>query len=115
MTMRAMRPLPSWNGWIASSPQCAPAAAPVSSMSERAAMRILPGSHRAIQRHWEETLKPEHRSLLPRVHGLFPSPSPSYPSYPEFVPEPEDFKYTTCEPTPVAVPRGTAQIFVRRC
>ena len=54
-------------------------------------------------------------ALLPRVHGLFPSPSPSYPSYPEFVPEPEDFKYTTCEPTPVAVPRGTAQIFVRRC
>ena len=45
---------------------------------ERAAMRILPGSHRAIQRHWEETLKPERRSLLPRVHGLFPSPSPSY-------------------------------------
>jgi hypothetical protein len=25
---------------------------------ERAAMRILPGSHRAIQAHWEKTLRP---------------------------------------------------------
>eukprot|EP01043_Picozoa_sp_COSAG02_P005751 COSAG02_NODE_158_length_32954_cov_16.416771_6_plen_253_part_00 len=82
---------------------------------QRAAMRILPGSHRPIQRHWEKILKPERRALLPRVHGLFPKPSTGYPSYPEFIPEPDDFKYTECEPTPVAVPRGTAQIFVRRC
>lgn len=79
---------------------------------ERAAMRILPGSHRRIQQHWEKILTPEHKSSLPRVHGLFPNPSTQYPSYPEFIPEPDDFKYTECEPTPVAVPRGTAQIFV---
>jgi len=76
---------------------------------QRAAMRILPGSHRPIQRHWEKTLKPERRALLPRVHGLFPKPSTRYPSYPEFIPEPPDFKYTECEPTPVAVARGTAR------
>ena len=80
---------------------------------QRAAMRILPGSHRPIQQHWQRILKPERRALLPRVHGLFPKPSTRYPSYPEYIPEPDDFKYTECEPTPVAVPRGTAQIFVR--
>jgi len=29
------------------------------------------------------------------------------------VPMPPDFRYTECEPMPVAVPRGTAQIFTQ--
>jgi hypothetical protein len=80
---------------------------------ERGAMRILPRSHRTIQDHWERTLRPERRSSLPRVHGLFPRPSDSYPSYPEYIPEPDSFPYSQCEPVPVAVPRGTAQIFTQ--
>jgi hypothetical protein len=45
-------------------------------------MRILPRSHRPIMAHWEATLTPEQKALLPRQHGLFPRPAPSYPSYP---------------------------------
>ena len=80
---------------------------------ETAAMRILPRSHRAIHEHWEKTLQPERRSLLPRVHGLFPSPSKGYPSYPEYIPTPPDFPYTDMEPTPVVAKRGQAQVFTQ--
>jgi ectoine hydroxylase-related dioxygenase (phytanoyl-CoA dioxygenase family) len=46
---------------------------------ETAAMRVLPGSHRAIHAHWERTLQAERRAKLPRVHGLFPAPGQSSP------------------------------------
>jgi hypothetical protein len=39
----------------------------------RGAMRILPGSHRPIMEYWDRTLTPEHKAMLPRVHGLRPA------------------------------------------
>lgn len=81
--------------------------------AERAAMRILPGSHVAINAHWEKVLTPEQKLQLPRQHGLFPRPASTYPSFPEFIPEPPDFAYSQCEPVPVAVPGNTAQIFTQ--
>ena len=63
--------------------------------------------------HHERVLTPEQKRQLPRQHGLYPQPPVSYPSYPECVPMPPDFRYTECEPIPVAVPRGTAQIFTQ--
>jgi hypothetical protein len=80
---------------------------------DRAAMRILPGSHKPIQEHWEQTLTAEHKAWLPRVHGLKPHPSEKDVAYPEHIPEPEGWRYTQCEPTAVAVRRGTAQIFTQ--
>ena len=42
--------------------------------ADRGAMRILPGSHRPIMEHWSRVLTPEHKTMLPRVHGLRPIP-----------------------------------------
>lgn len=81
--------------------------------AERAAMRILPGSHIPIMDHWERVLTPEQKRQLPRQHGLFPRPSVTYPSFPEFIPEPPEFLYSQCEPMAVAVPANTAQIFTQ--
>lgn len=86
--------------------------------AERAAMRILPGSHLPINevraassphhnvinrlisddtarkpQHWERVLTPHQKLQLPRQHGLFPRPSSVYPSFPEAVPEPQGFPY----------------------
>lgn len=72
------------------------------------------GSHLPINEHWERVLIPEQKQQLPRQHGLSPKPSESYPSYPEHIPETEAaFPYSECEPMPVAVPAGTAQIFTQ--
>jgi ectoine hydroxylase-related dioxygenase (phytanoyl-CoA dioxygenase family) len=79
--------------------------------ADRAAMRILPGSHVPIQAHWEKTLLPERRKWLPRVHGL--NPQARGPAAPEFIPEPAEWSYTEAEPMPVVVKRGTAQIFTQ--
>ena len=76
-------------------------------------MRILPGSHIPIMAHWDKVLAPERRHLLPRVHGLTPKPNTSAPAYPEYIPEPDDWSFTESEPHPVAVKRGTAQIFTQ--
>ena len=38
----------------------------------RGAMRILPGSHRPIMEYWSRVLTPEHKAMLPRVHGVRP-------------------------------------------
>jgi hypothetical protein len=38
---------------------------------ERGAMRLLPGSHRTIGRHWERVLSPAELQCLPRHHSLF--------------------------------------------
>ena len=41
----------------------------------RGAMRILEGSHRPIMQHFSRVLTPEHKAMLPRVHGLRPHPT----------------------------------------
>lgn len=43
---------------------------------ESGAMRVLKGSHRPLQEHWERVLRPERLAFLPRTHGLVPHPSP---------------------------------------
>ena len=42
---------------------------------DRGAMRIMPRSHKVFMDYWEQTLLPEHRQELPRVHGLRPHDS----------------------------------------
>eukprot|EP01052_Picozoa_sp_SAG31_P026561 SAG31_NODE_2416_length_5732_cov_1.503462_3_plen_376_part_00 len=74
---------------------------------------ILPRSHLAIQDHWQRVLSHEHRQLLPRNYGLFPRPSSDYPTYPQHIPEPENFPYTTSEPVPVCAKRGQALVFTQ--
>ena len=81
--------------------------------ADMGAMRILPGSHRRINEHWEMILSPHHKTQLPRVHGVRPHPAETHNTYPEYLPEPHDFQYTECEPMPVAVKRGTAQFFTQ--
>ena len=70
--------------------------------AERGAMRILPGSHRPIQEHFERTLTPEHRAMLPRVHGVYAEQL-----------EPAGFPYAGHEPMPVVAKRGMAQFFTQ--
>lgn len=73
----------------------------------RGAMRILPGSHRAIMQHWSQVLKPEHKAELPRVHGLRPTPlSASSPAFPEYVPDMGDVPWIEQEPTAAVARRG---------
>ena len=83
--------------------------------AERAAMRILPGSHRTIMRHFEETLKPERRQWTPRHHPLFPVPPERYPTFPEYLPAPADFAYVGPEADviPVVAKRGQLQVFTQ--
>ena len=81
--------------------------------ADQAAMRILPGSHIPINAHWEAVLTKQQKSQLPRQHGLFPRPASTYPSFPEYIPEPPHFPFSECEPMPVAVPGNTAQIFTQ--
>lgn len=84
---------------------------------DRAAMRVLPGSHRVIMRHWDSVLSAERKQSLPRCHGVLPQPGTNYPSYPEHIPRSacmlKGLDYDDCEPVPVAVPRGTAQVFTQ--
>lgn len=74
---------------------------------DRGAMRILPGSHRSIMKHWGRVLRPEHKAMLPRVHGLHPSPvREGAKSFPEGIPDLGGTPWVKCEPTPVAARRG---------
>jgi hypothetical protein len=74
---------------------------------DRGAMRILPGSHRPIMEHWGRVLSPEHKDMLPRVHGLRPAPVPEkQPSYPEHIPDLGETPWVECEPTPMVARRG---------
>lgn len=82
-------------------------------LAERAAMRILPGSHRQIMRHWERVLLPEHKRWTPRHHPLLVKPTADSPTYPEHIPEPADCPYTTLEPTPVLAQKGQAMVFTQ--
>lgn len=75
--------------------------------ADRGAMRILPGSHRPIMQYWSDVLTPEHKQMLPRVHGLRPPPvSEKAPAYPEHVPDLLDTPWTDCEPVPYTARRG---------
>lgn len=78
---------------------------------QRGAMRILPGSHRPILQHWSRVLRPEHKAMLPRVHGLRPAPlTGNEPSYPEYVPEMGETPWV--EQTPVAVVARRGQMLL---
>ena len=77
--------------------------------ANRGAMRILPGSHRPIMEHWSRVLSPEHKAMLPRVHGLRPPPARekwSYMSYPEHIPDMDGLPWVQREPTPAVAHRG---------
>jgi hypothetical protein len=81
--------------------------------AERGAMRILPGSHRPIMQHWDTVLTAAHKQMLPRCHGMRTHPPEGQGAYPEHIPEPPDWPYSQSEPMPVAVRRGTAQVFTQ--
>ena len=75
--------------------------------ADRGAMRILPGSHRPIMRHWSRVLSPEHKKMLPRVHGLRPEPvSETAADYPEYVPDIGDIPWVEKQPIPYPAKRG---------
>lgn len=73
---------------------------------DRGAMRILPGSHEPIMKHWSKVLTPEHKKMLPRVHGLKPQPTEKAIAYPEGVPELVDKPWFEQEPVPYPAKRG---------
>ena len=68
----------------------------------------LQGSHRPIASHWETALSDEHRTQLPRVHGLRLQPTPAVPSYPEIIPDAD--RWLGTEPTAVVARRGQATL-----
>lgn len=78
--------------------------------AENGAMRVLMGSHRPIQRHWERVLKPERLRILPRTHGLTPCPKPggrtSGSRGTEGIPELSDTPWFEQRPTPQVARRG---------
>lgn len=74
--------------------------------ADRGAMRILPGSHRTIMEHWSRVLTPEHKTKLPRVHGVRPDPTEKSPAYPECVPELTDVPWADQEPVAQVAQRG---------
>ena len=78
--------------------------------ANQGAMRILHGSHRPIMEHWSRVLSPEHKTMLPRVHGLRPPPVRekkwSYMSYPEHIPDMDGPAWVQREPTPAVARRG---------
>lgn len=73
---------------------------------DRGAMRILPGSHRPIMQHWSKVLTPEHKAMLPRVHGLRPDPTEKSPAYPECLPQLSDTLWADQEPVAQVARRG---------
>ena len=74
---------------------------------DRGAMRILPGTHRPIMEYWSRVLTPEHKKMLPRVHGLRPAPvSERAPAFPEHVPDLTDVPWVEHEPIPAVARRG---------
>ena len=73
---------------------------------DRGAMRILPGSHKPIMQHWSRILTPEHKAMLPRVHGIRPVPSEGAPAYPEHLPDLSDTPWLDQEPVPYTAKRG---------
>ncbi|HCL27214.1 MAG TPA: hypothetical protein DIC52_02110 [Candidatus Latescibacteria bacterium] len=77
----------------------------------RGAMRILEGSHRPIMEHWSRVLTPEHKAMLPRVHGLRPAPvAETALACPEHVPELSSTPWVEQEPTAAVARRGQVLI-----
>ena len=75
--------------------------------ADRGAMRILPGSHRAVMEHWNRVLSSEHKAQLPRVHGLRPAPvSENAPSFPEYIPDIDELPWIEHQPVPAVARRG---------
>jgi hypothetical protein len=75
--------------------------------ANRGAMRVLPGSHRAIMKHWSDVLRPEHKAMLPRVHGLGPPPVPETSNaFPEHVPDMGGKPWIEHQPVPCLARRG---------
>jgi ectoine hydroxylase-related dioxygenase (phytanoyl-CoA dioxygenase family) len=75
--------------------------------ADRGAMRILPGSHRAVMEHWNRVLSSEHKAQLPRVHGLRPAPvSENAPSFPEYIPDIDKLPWIEHQPVPAVARRG---------
>ena len=75
--------------------------------ADRGAMRILPGSHRAVMEHWNRVLSSEHKAQLPRVHGLRPAPvSENAPSFPEYIPDIDKLPWVEHQPVPAVARRG---------
>ena len=78
--------------------------------AEGGAMRVLEGSHRPIQRHWERVLKPERLRFLPRTHGLSPHPKPGGRTTgaggTEGIPELSTTPWFEQRPTPQVAARG---------
>ena len=72
----------------------------------RGAMRILPGSHRRIMEHWSRILTPEHKSMLPRVHGIRHQPNEGFVAYPEHLPDLTETSWFDQEPVPYVAKRG---------
>jgi len=73
---------------------------------DRGAMRILPGSHRPIMEHWSRVLTPEHKAMLPRVHGIRFNPSENAQAYPEHLPNLLDKPWVDQEPVACTAKRG---------
>ena len=75
--------------------------------ADRGAMRILPGSHRAVMEHWNRVLSSEHKAQLPRVHGLRPAPvSEKAPAFPEYIPDIDELPWIEHQPVPAVARRG---------
>ena len=75
--------------------------------ADHGAMRILPGSHRAIMKHWSRVLSSEHKAQLPRVHGLRPAPvSENAPAFPEYIPDIDELPWIEHQPVPAVARRG---------
>ena len=74
--------------------------------ADRAAMRVLPGSHRSILAHWGRVLLPEHKAKLPRIHGVWPVPRPECRSYPECIPDTDATPWAEQEPIAAVARRG---------
>ncbi len=95
----------------------------------RGAMRLLPGSHRTIGRHWERVLSPAQLQCLPRHHSLFAvgdpdgliaggdgiaSPAKYKKSFPEHIADdPSAQPYGLQKPVAAAAKRGQALVFTQ--
>ena len=96
---------------------------------KRGAMRLLPGSHRAIGRHWERVLSPAQLRCLPRHHSLFAVSNPDHliaggdgvarpakykKSFPEHIADDPNAKpFGLQRPVAAAAKRGQALVFTQ--